>query len=425
MFYPRKPEENTITPIEEQLLHEHDISLTSPGSILKDFQMLLDFIGIQGIEVSKTQNFLAMKSLAELNARSTHPIQLDLKRPQQKAYPHLHGLYLLLRASTLSYIEPKGKNLWLYLESKALESWNNLNLTERYFNLLEAWWIWGNEEILGEKGGRSGFQKCMMFWHLLDSKESLIPQGEEPKWYSGLPGIYQIALLEMFGLLEIKHSPPKKGQGWLFTQPKKTPWGNALIKLIQNTMLSQFHSEVEDEELNNQESPFGIWQPQLQPFFPQWQQNLTIPEPEQQQGVYIFKISLGKIWRRIAIPSDYSLYNLSSIILESVNFDDDHLHEFSFHSRYGWTLRVHHPESNEPPFTDEFLIGDLSLSLKPGQSMTYLFDFGDDWKFNVQLLEISSDNSLIDQPTILDSHGSPPSQYQNWDWDEEEQFESS
>ncbi len=177
--------------------------------------------------------------------------------------------------------------------------------------------------------------------------------------------------------------------------------------------------------IRNTPYPFGNWQAQLQPFFPEWQHNITIPEPEQQQGVYIFKVSLGKIWRRIAIPSDYSLYNLSSIILESVNFDDDHLHQFSYKSRYGLTVRVNHPQSNEPPFTDEFLIADLSLSLKPRQSMTYLFDFGDNWKFNVQLLEISSDNSLIDQPTILDSHGSSPSQYQNWDWDEEEEFESS
>ena len=429
MFYPRNPEENTITPIEEQLLHDQDISLTSPGTILKDFQMLLDFIGTQGIEVSKTQNFLPMKCLAELNARLTHPIQLDLKRPQQKAYPHLHGLYLLLRASTLSYIEPKGKKFFLYLEPLVVESWNHLNFTERYFNLLEAWWIWGDEEILGERGWRTGFDKCMMFWHLLDSNKSFISPGEEQNWYSSLPGIYQIALLEMFGLLEIQHSPPKKGQGWLFTQPKKTPWGNALIKLIKNPISSQFYSQLEDEDeneqLNDQEHPFGNWQAQLQPFFPEWQHNITIPEPEQQQGVYIFKVSLGKIWRRIAIPSDYSLYNLSSIILESVNFDDDHLHQFSYKSRYGLTVRVNHPQSNEPPFTDEFLIADLSLSLKPRQSMTYLFDFGDNWKFNVQLLEISSDNSLIDQPTILDSHGSPPSQYQNWDWDEEEEFESS
>lgn len=424
MFYPIKLEESAITPIEEELLHNQDISLTSPGTILKDFQMLLDFIGTKGIEVSKTQNFLPMKSLEEINNLLTHPIQIDLKRPQQKAYPHLHGLYLLLRASTITTIESKGKKFFLHLEPSVLESWNKLNFTERYFNLLEAWWIWGNEEILGEKGWRSGFEKCLMFWYELDSKKSLIPKGEELKWYSYSPGLYQIALLSMFGLLSIKNGKPKKGQGWHFTQLKKTPWGNALVKLIKNTMSAQFQEETDSQNLDTEEEehPFGIWQPQLQPFFPKWQQNLTIPEPELSQGVYIFKVSLGKIWRRIAIPSDYSLYDLSNIILESVNFDNDHLHEFSYKSRYGWTVRVNHPYSNEPPFSDDFEISDLSLSLKPGQSMTYLFDFGDNWKFNVQLLDISPHKEEIVKPTILDSHGSSPLQYPNWD-DEDEQDE--
>ncbi len=420
MFYSIEPEENILSPISEKLLHEQDISLTSPGTILKDFQMLLDFIGTEGIEVSKTQNFLPMKSLGELNSRLTHPIQIDLKRPQQKAYPHLHGLYLLLRSSTISYIEPKGKKFFLYLEPKVLLSWNNLNLTERYFNLLESWWIWGDEEILGERGWRSGFEKCMMFWHQLESQKSLIPKAEEQKWYGYSPGLYQIALLSMFGLLEIKSGKPKKGQGWQFSQLKKTPWGNALVELIKKIIASQFLSEVEDDNLNGEEYPFGIWQPHLQPFFPQWQQNLIIPQPEQQQGIYIFKVSLGKIWRRIAIPSNCSLYDLSRIILESVNFDDDHLHEFSYKSRYGWTVRVSHPYRNEPPFTSEFEIEDLSLSLKPGQSMTYLFDFGDHWEFKVQLLDISEEHSEIDQPTILVSHGSSPSQYPDWDDEDDE-----
>lgn len=423
MFHPEQPEANTISVSELQLLHDQEISFESPGTILKDFQMLLDFIGTKGIEVSKTQNFLPMSSLAELNNRLTHPIQVDLNRPQQKAYPHLHGLYLLLRASTISYVEAKGKKFWLYLEPNVVSSWNNLNPTERYFNLLEAWWIWGNEEILGEKGWRSGLEKCLMFWHEIDSTKSLIPKTEQQKWYSYSPGLHNIALFSMFGLLEVENAKSKKGQGWQFNKLKKTPWGNALVKLINKILFEESQSEVEQEEGETEEYPFGIWQPQLQVFFPEWQNNLLIPEPQEQQGVYIFKVTLGKIWRRIAIPCDYNLYDLSSIILESVNFDDDHLHEFSYKSRYGWTVRVSHPYAQESPSTNEFLIEDLSLSLKVGQTMTYLFDFGDDWRFNVQLESIEPDNLEIKEPIILASHGTAPQQYPNWE-DEDEEWEN-
>jgi hypothetical protein len=420
-IYPVQPEENTLSTIESKLLHEQVISQTSPGTIINDFQMLLDFIGIKGIEVSKTQNFLPMSSLAELNSRLTNPIQVELNRPQQKAYPHLHGLYLLLRASTLSYIEPKGKKFFLYLEPKVLESWHNLNLTERYFNLLEAWLIWGNEEILNEKGWRSGFEKCFTFWHELASIKKFVIQKEQISWYSYSPGLYQIALLEMFGMLEIEHAKPKKGQGWQFTQLKQKPWGNALVKLIKKTIAEELASQIEEKDPESEEYPFGIWQPQLQVFFPEWQNNIIIPEPKQQEGIYVFKVSLGQIWRRIAIPDDYNLYDLSRIILESVNFDDDHLHEFSYKSRYGWTVQVNHPSNHEPPFTNEFLIADLSLSLKVGQTMTYLFDYGDNWTFNILLERIESDNSEIDEPTILDSYGSSPEQYPSWDDEEDEE----
>jgi hypothetical protein len=53
MLYPIQAEENTLTTIESKLLHEQVISQTSSGTIINDFQMLLDCIGIKGIEVSK------------------------------------------------------------------------------------------------------------------------------------------------------------------------------------------------------------------------------------------------------------------------------------------------------------------------------------------------------------------------------------
>ncbi|MEH2297782.1 MAG: hypothetical protein V7K88_01595 [Nostoc sp.] len=66
------------------------------------------------------------------------------------SYPYINGLHLLLRSSGTAKIRSQGKKQVLILDAATLESWSNLNLTERYFNLLEAWLIWGNNEILGE-----------------------------------------------------------------------------------------------------------------------------------------------------------------------------------------------------------------------------------------------------------------------------------
>ncbi|BBD63099.1 hypothetical protein NIES2109_59490 (plasmid) [Nostoc sp. HK-01] len=426
MFDPTESEEiYTVSESQLQLLHEQQISENGPGTILKDFQMLLDFIGTKGIEVSKTQNFLPIKCLAELNSRLTDPIQVELNRPQQKAYPHLHGLYLLLRASAISYVEPQGKKFFIYLEPKVVDSWNNLNPTERYFNLLETWWIWGNEEILGSREQNTGFHKCLTFLHILDSSKNLVIKPEQQKWLSYTLGLHHIALLSMFGIIEIQNGKSKKGQGWQFTKIKRTPWGNALPNLIQKIAFESLISENAQEDLQDEENPLGIWQSQLQVFFPEWQKNLAVSQVETQPGIYVFKVTLGKIWRRIAIPHDYSLYDLSSIILESVNFDDDHLHEFSYKSRYGYTVTVNHPATEEQPFSDEFLIEDLSLSLKVGHTIDYLFDYGDNWRFKVQLESIEPDNIEIKEPTILSFHGKAPEQYPSWDddneWDDEDE----
>lgn len=56
------------------------------------------------------------------------------------------------------------------------------------------------------------------------------------------------------------------------------------------------------------------------------------PAQEFRDGLYFFKVSLASryytsdMWRRIAIPANCSLDNLSDMILRSIDFDDAHLY---------------------------------------------------------------------------------------------------
>ena len=406
-------EELNLDESEKEVLRQQQISMEAPGTILKDFTMLLSFIadlGDKGVQVSRNQNFLPMKYLAELNSRLAHPVEINLKRPQQKAFPHLHGLYLLLRASTLTYVEPSGSKFFLRLNSPVLASWEKLNPTERYFTLLQAWWIWGDLEILGQRSGFDVLEQCWMFWnHLPQTKKKQLTAINQ-NWYKRQLGLDQIALFEMFGLLEVQSQKGQNLSQWQLVSLKKTAFGNALLKLI--ILLAEQNDQLE-EELNQEEEPepFAYWLEDLQPFFPELKNYLCVPEVEAVEGVYIFNVSLGDIWRRLAIDSDYTLYDLSSLILDSFNFDDDHLHQFSFKSPYGSTVTVHHPSSHEIPITDEFEIVDLSGSVKPGQNLTYLFDFGDYWQFDVKLERVEPKTSPIQKPTLVESYGEAPQQY--------------
>jgi hypothetical protein len=80
-------------------------------------------------------------------------------------------------------------------------------------------------------------------------------------------------------------------------------------------------------------------------------------------------------------------------------------------------VRINHPELEKPPLTTEMRIGDLPL--RPGEAMTYLYDLGAQWKFDVQLERIDPVDPRRGQARIVEVHGEAPVQYP-WVDDEDE-----
>jgi hypothetical protein len=400
-----------LTPEAIAFLEQQQISETQPGTILQDFQTLLDFIRDREISVSEVQNLIPMKILAELNQRFSKPVQTALKRPQQKSYPSINGLYLLLRALGLGQIINRGKKHFLVINLDLLSSWQGLNPTERYFTLLETWLIRADEEILGAR--KSPFNegmKCLQYWPQIPPQGQKFSNYEAQKSLNYWPELHNIALMQLFGLLEVKSVKPEAGKGWRIETVKKLPFGEALMQIVFRTFVERGMRWPSED---NSSIPFGELQPALQSYFPELRNTLAMPELEKQSGVYIFKVSLGKMWRKIAISSQMTLENLSHLILESVDFDCDHLDMFRYKNQFGRTIEVSHPYADGSPSTDEVLIVDLSL--QEGSMMTYIFDFGDWWEFRVQLEQIATDRSQTDYGAIIESKGKAPVQYPDWD----------
>jgi hypothetical protein len=189
-------------------------------------------------------------------------------------------------------------------------------------------------------------------------------------------------------------------------------WGTALRAPVDEDQEDD-DEDGHDEDREPEVPLFGAWQPVFQPYFPEWQYNLELPEHEPREGTFIFRVSLGKIWRLIAMPEDASLEDLVDVILDSVGFDNDHLHEFTYRNQLGATVRVSHSAMDEPPYTYQVLIG--TLPLEPGQSMGLTYDFGDNWRFTVKLERIEPSTAKIKAPCVLESHGKAPDQYPSWD----------
>ncbi|MEM9276658.1 MAG: plasmid pRiA4b ORF-3 family protein, partial [Cyanobacteria bacterium P01_F01_bin.143] len=214
---------------------------------------------------------------------------------------------------------------------------------------------------------------------------------------------------KLFGLVEANYGKPQKSKGWRVKSVKQTDWGKTLFQALfphGDSPLFWLESTVGSVQS-------GQLQQVLQPYFPQWQKIITLPSVKSIAGVYVFKVTLHRIWRRIAISSDMTLWDLSQLILQSVDFDHDHLDMFSYKDQLGTTVRVVHPYMEESPSTDETEIADLPLEV--GSVMEYIFDFGDHWEFELQLEEIQPEKPHPGYGEIIASHGQAPEQYPNWE----------
>ena len=406
--------EANLTHEQEQLLRETTINEDGPGSIVRDFENFLSFIAEQKLQLTKSYN-LRLRYLRELNARLTTPLQLGLTRPVQKSYPHINGLYLLVRASGLTYIDDYGKSPILYINETAYQSWQTLNPTERYLSLLETWLTRAAPEIIGERdgpfgslGNLRGFRRLVKKLSYNDKERD--SQAEIESRIRYVVGDYNFGLVDLFGFIKTEFGPPLPKKGWYLKHVESTPFGDALLTLLRQKLKDNWFSFEEDENL------LKTLQATLQPYFPESQNRLTITNNEApSEGTHIFKVSLSDCWRRLAIRADDDLDTLAYAILRAVEFDNDHLYYFAYRDRFGMEHKIYHPYMEEGTLTNEVELGDLALH--PGQKMTFLFDFGDHWEFNITLERLDTEME-IDEPTLLEAYGEAPEQYEYWDEEE-------
>jgi hypothetical protein len=128
---------------------------------------------------------------------------------------------------------------------------------------------------------------------------------------------------------------------------------------------------------------------------------------------HILRVSLGpRLYRDIEIPSAAMLYRLAEAIVMAFNFDFDHA--FGFFSRLKGNI-YRSPTSYEL-FTDT---GGRSVKRTPvaeafaatGAKMSFLFDYGDEWLFQVKVTGRARREPGTKYPRVLKAVGEAPEQY--------------
>lgn len=134
---------------------------------------------------------------------------------------------------------------------------------------------------------------------------------------------------------------------------------------------------------------------------------------------YVIKAALsGHCYRHIRIGKQETLGTLSEMILHAFDFDDDHCHAFFMDNRYWSDVNSYYSDDMEEGCRVSYKMPLRRLGLKKGDTFKYLFDFGDEWRFQCRVLQELEEKT--ETPCVIKAAGESPEQYPSWDDDEEE-----
>ena len=131
-------------------------------------------------------------------------------------------------------------------------------------------------------------------------------------------------------------------------------------------------------------------------------------------GSYVISVSAGTgCYRHIQISKSATLYKLHQAIIRAFDFDDDHAHAFFMDNHYWSEYRAFFSMkmNGDEKLTKSCKLEKLNLS--KGSQFKYLFDFGDEWRFQCKVLRELED--AVDIPCVIRSVGESPEQYPDWD----------
>jgi hypothetical protein len=125
---------------------------------------------------------------------------------------------------------------------------------------------------------------------------------------------------------------------------------------------------------------------------------------------YVLSVSLEKgRYRHIRISAYATLLDLHTAILDAFAFEDDHAHAFFMDNVIWSEAKGYYSEDieDEPRHTKDFALVDFGL--KPGALFKYVFDFGEEWAFQIKLMHKL--NEPTDPAYVVHSAGKAPLQY--------------
>jgi hypothetical protein len=461
-----------------------DISYSFPTALLEDVARFIEYIESTNTEVNP-KGTIAGSHLMRLNERMSVQAEGEITtRTQERFFPNLFLVkILLLQAGVVEVVDQK-KGKSLLKSTPSMQGFKELSPAEQYFFLVEIFMVecdWeeitdafnlgrmtlgmlslcaseatstiraGDKLIPYKRGDNTTPQNPFMnTWRM----EPLVQCGEFFGWWitekasekeykdyslttnrflaSSLTFTdFGAAILGVFARQRNFYRWNKAFRQLEFGEQKPIP--GAPIGSGKGNFISRltFGSTSHDDEFAFLKNvPYKKGEQFYEAFVPLLVPNtLTktlktgLNEPHKNRtGTHIFKVSLdAKTWRRIALSHVHTLDHLHNAIQSAFKLDDDHLYAFFMDGkRWSSKLAYWSPRSHDKPSANKAMLGELELHVN--KKFLYLFDFGDEWHFDVVFEGVDTGMKAPMRPVVIESVGKAPQQYEE-DWEEEEEMQ--
>lgn len=300
-----------------------------------DFDKFIEYLSEREITIGKKTGFISPKFLFEINSLMSIKQEDVNLRSTELSYPLLHLFCVLVKSSRL-FIQNSGKSGKSVLKaSEYIKKFKDLNVTEKYISLLEILWMDCDFEKLQYQtyDSMNSRRVAVVLSYIVNQESGKKFNLDEFITYNSSS---IILYFYYFGILNYKeYEKAESGEKGRFFEPDEisiNPFGMEIIKIL------------------NKERNIEVW---------------NIP----------YRREIGE-W-------NINFEDLHNSIHEAFGFDNDHMYSFFMDGEAWSNNRLTCPYDERGPYVNEVKIGELDLYEK--QEFLYLFDFGDEWRFNVKV----------------------------------------
>ena len=386
---------------------------------IKDFDIFINFILEKNPNLTNKTQVLGKNDCFELNS------QLHFQRTAIKAsytqdqYVAIDLFFKLSVKSNLFLMQINSKNKFELIKTVCLEEFLDLNIYEKYLFLLESFWskYEFNEEL---ENDIYEFYEIIYVISRTNFENKILKS--DVKYCRSLFSYYSkfAKILNIMGICELEFIDNVKSKyDDSIKSITPTACGTEICKVLINKTLDYLNTEIyyidmikerwKVKDVKVKKTFFELISKVFEPKLIEKTINSNVQI--NRKGIYILKVLLDKnLWRIIKLSHNTKLHKLHLIIQNAFDFDNDHMYAFytgtSYKNRKEFYCANPLGESNE---YEDLTVEDAEIY--KGQKFMYLFDFGDMWKFEIQVIDFIENEETDLFPQIIESKGKSPEQY--------------